>query len=81
MKELLYKKPALACLVLNSLTLFFYLFLLQKGHYISYTPTLFIGLFNKQLIDNGVDLSLDEKMLVYFSFAITLIIIFVATCY
>ncbi|HAX73111.1 MAG TPA: hypothetical protein DCY20_06265 [Firmicutes bacterium] len=75
MTNTLYKNPVLACIVINSLTLIFYLFLIKNGHYLIITATIIIGLFNKQIMNYAVNLTSKERAIISFSFVITIVVV------
>lgn len=68
MVEILYKTPLISSILINLLSLFVFIYSIQKGNLIFITFLVIIGVLNRKIIDNGVNLSKWKKYVIYFTF-------------
>lgn len=74
MKNIIKKYPVVAAIVINFTSTVIFMYTIKERSIIFITPLVFVGIINRQIIDNGNNLNKKKKIVIYISFFLLLAI-------
>ena len=72
MKEILYKNPVVSCIIINIVSLITYIYLIKDRNFIFTVFLILIGVINRKIIENGININKQKKTIIYISFFLML---------
>jgi ABC-type uncharacterized transport system permease subunit len=81
MKSIIYKNPVIAGIIINLVAMFVSVYAIK--YRISYLIIAIIpvGIVNRKIIDNGIDMNIKKKVLILVSFTIMIVVFFLYNQY
>lgn len=74
MNSVIYKNPVISAIIINILSLIIYIYLTSRIESLFGIFLIFVGAFNRQVIDNGNNLDKKKKIIIYISFLLMITI-------
>lgn len=72
MKGILYKNPVVSCIIINIVSLITYIYLIKDRNFIFTVFLILIGVINRKIIENGININKQKKTIIYISFFLML---------
>lgn len=72
MKGILYKNPVVSCIIINIASLITYIYLIKDRNFIFTVFLILIGVINRKIIENGININKQKKTIIYISFFLML---------
>lgn len=72
MKEILYKNPVVSAIIINIASLITYIYLIKDRNFIFTVFLILIGVINRKIIENGININKQKKTIIYISFFLML---------
>lgn len=72
MKGILYKNPVVSAIIINIVSLITYVYLIKDGNFIFTVFLILIGVINRKIIENGININKQKKTIIYISFFLML---------
>lgn len=72
MKGILYKNPVVSAIIINIASLITYVYLIKDGNFIFTVFLILIGIINRKIIENGININKQKKTIIYISFFLML---------
>lgn len=72
MKGILYKNPVVSAIIINIASLITYIYLIKDRNFIFTVFLILIGVINRKIIENGININKQKKTIIYISFFLML---------
>lgn len=72
MKGILYKNPVVSAIIINIVSLITYIYLIKNENFIFTVFLILIGVINRKIIENGININKQKKTIIYISFFLML---------
>lgn len=72
MKGILYKNPVVSAIIINTASLITYIYLIKDRNFIFTVFLILIGVLNRKIIENGININKQKKTIIYISFFLML---------
>lgn len=72
MKGILYKNPVVSAIIINIVSLITYIYLIKDRNFIFTVFLILIGVINRKIIENGININKQKKTIIYISFFLML---------
>lgn len=72
MKGILYKNPVVSAIIINIASLTTYIYLIKDRNFIFTVFLILIGVINRKIIENGININKQKKTIIYISFFLML---------